>query len=96
MPIGIGPVVPRRVIVLTVGVVAASLSATKLVSTEQHGHARGENQRGEYIADLAAPQIVDCWIGCFALDAVVVGSIVVRTVPIALEVRLVVFVGVGH
>ena len=53
------PVEPRDLVVLAVGVVVATLSATEFVATEQHRNALREQQRRHQVATLTYPKRCD-------------------------------------
>jgi hypothetical protein len=46
------PVQPRRLVVLTIGVVVAALCAAELVASDEHGNALREEKRGQKVALL--------------------------------------------
>ena len=91
-----GPVEPGELVVLTVRVVVAALGAVDLVTAEQHGHALGQQQRGEPVALLALAEAPDGGILGLAFHAAIPGAIVRLAVLVALPVRVVVLVVVRH
>src|SRR5436305_2763119 len=89
------PVEPGDLVVLAVGVVVPPLSAPHLVPPEQHGNALGEEEGGQKVALLAAPQVVDLRVAGGALDAAAPGAVVALAVAVVLAVGLVVLLVVG-
>src|SRR5256885_4527452 len=51
------PVEPADLVVLTIGVVVAALSAPHLVAHEHHGHPRGEHRHGEEVLDRKSTRL---------------------------------------
>ena len=51
-----GPVVPGELGIVAVGVVVARLRAAQLVAAEEHGHALGQEERGQQVALLPRAQ----------------------------------------
>jgi hypothetical protein len=71
VPFRQGPVQPGDVVVLTVPVVVAVLRAAHLVTGHQHGHALGQEKRGEEVSDLGRAQREHCRIVGLPLHATV-------------------------
>ena len=89
------PVVPRRFVVLAIGVVVAVLRAADFVAAADHRHALREQQRRQQIALLPLAELDDFGIVSRAFDAHVPGVIVVGAVAIVFAVRLVVLLVVA-
>ena len=90
------PVEPADLVVLAVGVVVAQLRAADLVATEQHGHALGEEQRGQEVALHAVARPLNPRRLGLALGAPVAAVVLVAAVVVVLAVGLVPLVLVGH
>jgi len=95
VPVDERPVEPRGLVVLVVGVVVPALRAARLVAGEEHRHAARDEQHDREVADLPLAQRLDLRVVGLALDAAVPAQVVVRAVPVALAVRLVVLPVVG-
>ena len=89
------PVDPGDLVVLTVGVVVASLGPAQLISVADHGHALTEQDGGQEVAGLAMTQLGDRRVVGGPFGAAVPGAVVVAAVGVALEVGLVVLLVVG-
>ncbi len=76
--------------VLAVRIVVATLGASQFVTSGDHRDTGGEQQARHHVLDLAVTEVVDAGVGGFTLDATVPGAVVVRAVPVALTVVLVV------
>src|SRR5581483_4104837 len=57
--VGSLPVEPGQLVVLAVGIVVALLRAADLVAAEQHGDALRQEQRGQEVALLPGPKLID-------------------------------------
>src|SRR5262249_25655141 len=84
------PVEPRELVVLAPGVVVSALRWSNLVAGKQHWHALRERERDEEVAPPPAAKRHDLLVVGLAFDARVPGAVVVRAVPVLLEVRIVV------
>ena len=87
--VGIGPVEPRRRVVVAVVVVVAALRPADLVAHQQHRHAERQHLDGEEVPDLAAPEPLDLGVGGRSLDTAVPAQVLVVAIPVSLAVRLV-------
>src|SRR6201993_4074418 len=86
------PVEPSDLVVLTVGVVVAPLSAPELVAPQQQRYARREQQRHKKCALLPRAEGHYGWIVGWALGSTVPRAVVVGAVAVALTVGIVVLV----
>ena len=84
------PVEPGRFVVLAVGVVVAALRAAHLVAHQQHRRPDREQRQRQEVLHLAVAQPLHRGIVGGPLDAAVPAQVVVRSVAVALAVRLVV------
>src|SRR5262249_18461460 len=82
--------------VLAVRIVVAALRAPHLVAHQEHRDTQREERDRQEVLHLTVSQRVHSWIAGRALDPAVPAAVVVRAVAIALSVRLVVLVVVGH
>ena len=73
--VGRAPVHPVQRAVVAVGVVVAVLGVAVLVPHVQHGHARGQQQRGRQVAGLAVAQAQDGGVVGGAFDAAIPGQV---------------------
>ena len=90
-----GPVDPRDLVVLAVGVVVAALGAAQLVAVADHGHALADQQGGQEVAALAGAQRHDLGVVGLPLDTAVPRAVVRVAVVVVLAVGLVVLLVVG-
>src|SRR5687767_1573624 len=90
------PAQPGDLVVLAVGVVVAALAAAELVAGEDHRRALGEEQRRQHVLHLPLAQPAHRLVVGTPLGAVVPGAVVRMPVLVALAVRLIVLVVVGH
>src|SRR3954451_568596 len=90
------PVHPADLVVLAVRVVVAALCATQLVARDQHRHTRRQQQRGEQVPELPPPERPYALVVRLPFRPAVPRPVVVRAVPVALAVRLVVLPLVRH
>src|SRR6218665_3349662 len=81
---------PGELAVLAVGIVVATLGATKLVTRDKHGHTGREQKSAEQISDASAAHRRDRRVGGVALDAVIVRVVIVGSVAVVLAVAEVV------
>src|SRR4051794_5847957 len=87
-----GPVDPRDLVVLAIGVVVAALGSADLVACQQHGGALGKQQRGQEVAALACAKGEDVGGVRGTFDAVIPTVVAGVAVAVALAVGLVVLV----
>ena len=89
------PVDPGGFIVLTVGIVVASLCVEALVSLQQHRGASGKHDKRQEVADLFSAEPQDLFILRFALFTAVPAEVLLAAVETEFAVFLVVAVIVG-
>ena len=90
------PIVPGKLIVLTVGVVVAVLRAPELVAPEQHGNAAGQEERGEHVFYFAPSRFLNHWVVGGSLYAIIRAEILIRAVAILLAVCFIVLLGIAY
>ena len=89
------PVKPTDLVVLTIGVIVASLRVPHLVSHQDHGHTQGHQGDCQIILHLAVAQLLHRRVIGRSFDAAVPAPVVIGAVAVVLAVRLVVFLIVG-
>src|ERR1700678_3474669 len=86
----VGPIKPTDLVVLTVGVIVAALSAAKFVTAEQHRYASRDQECQQEVLDLAFPQGFYSGIRRLAFHSVVLAIVGVGSVVVVLSVCIVV------
>src|SRR5215470_14070373 len=82
------PIDPTNFIVLTVGVVVATLRAPELIPGQNHGGAGGEQENGRKVPHLPLTQPDDLRSLGWALPAAVPAQVIITTVGVPLAVGL--------
>src|SRR5208337_455376 len=89
------PVEPTRIIILTIGVIVATLTTSHLVAHQKHGQTRGKHGYGEKILYLPVAQPLYCGIVRRTFKAAVAASVVIAAIAVVFTVFLVVLLVVG-
>src|SRR5262249_4926512 len=82
--IGRVPIEPRKLVILTVGIVIAMLGASDLVAGQNHWHALGKEQAHQQVANLSGSECDDLRIVTRSFDTAIPGTIVTLAVAIVL------------
>ena len=91
------PVDPAYPVVLAVGVVVAELRPAHLIACDDMGHALGDEKGRKHAALFLLSLLVDLYVSSRSLGAAVVGEVLGCSVPVLLQVRLVVpFIVADH
>src|SRR4051794_37108364 len=90
------PIEPAYFIVLTIGIVVAQLGVADLVSSQQHGHALGEQESSDKIAGLLQAQGIDCSVIGRSLYSTVPTAVAVCAIAIVFAISLVMFFVVAN
>ncbi len=89
------PIEPRNFIILTVGIVVATLSPTNLISHNNHGYTLAHEERSHHVLDLSLANLLNRFLSCGTFNSVVVTHIVVVAITIPLAIGLIVLVFVA-
>jgi len=86
------PVQPREFVVLAIGVVIPLLGVVDFIAVKQHGHALREQESGKKVPLLTGSKQENPRIVCRPLCTAIPAVVVIRPIPVALAVGLIVFV----
>ena len=91
-----GPVQPRKLVVLTISVVVASLASADFVSRKEHGCPLGEDETAEKVLYLLIADFFDGSVLSWPFVAIVKAAVVVGAVSVVFSVFFVVLAVVGN
>src|SRR5262245_33803337 len=91
VPLNQAPVEPADLVVLTIGVVVASLGAPDLVAHREQRHPQRQHRHCEEVLDLPIADRLYGGIVSWTFNTPVIAPVVIRAITIAFTVGLVVF-----
>ena len=90
------PIQPVKITIVTIRVVVSLLCPAHFVTHQDHGNPLAEHQDGQCIFNLAVPQEVYGCVIRFTLPPAIPAEVVVASILIIFQIRLVVFLVVAY